>query len=1068
MDPVRPERAALPPFLLRRREFLRSVGAGALALPGVAGPFVRAAAETAATPPDHFVPLDKQLDPKWVARLFERGAPTVRRGEQRAACAMPCGGIGAGQLYVGSDGTLRTWELFNRNVFTGWGQRNYEFTIPPRVVEHGFAIALLQPDGTTRVRRLREEDVPNVEFTGQHPIATFVYPADGADAADRASFPIEVRLEVMAPFIPLDAEVSTFPVTLFRVTLANRGSAACKVVLLSWLENVAAPDSGDLFGGRRENQIVRDDRSVRLDAIVAAPDAISGASAPPERFADFDGDGWNGWRAEGNALGGGPARGAEPGQQPVTGFDGRGLVNTFHPDDRTVGTLTSPVFTIHRRFINFRIGGGSQPRTTCVELLIDDQVVASAAGKESEALAWAHFDVAAHAGRTARLRIADREQGPWGHVCVDQIEFADAPKLGPSGDLATQPDFGSLHWIALERPTSATADWNGSLEEFARVVGLDGEKDSDWDKAHVPSAATPGSGPPSWERRPNRPIGVLASTHALASGQGVTRDFALAWWSPNHARGHWYAERFGRADALVDAVLESGARWINQTRAWRDLYYGGTLPHWLLERLHAPVANLQTNVTQVWRNGRFWAWEGVGCCEGTCTHVWNYEHALARLFPSLARSTRELQDLGEGFHADGLVGYRGIDVYAADGQAGTVLKCWREHQMSSDDTFLRRNWPKIRKVVEYLLRRDADEDGLLEDAQHNTYDIEFFGANTFVGSLYLAALRAAEEMATRCAEPEFAARCRRVFESGRKKSVERLWNGEYFVQQVDLTAHPKYQYADGCLADQLFGQGWARQVGLGDLYPPELVRTALRSIWNYCWAPDVGPQTARHLPERYFARRGEAGLFLCTWPKSRHLGENGVRYRDEIWSGIEYQVAGHMIWEGMVEEGLAIVKGIDERYDGRVHNPWNEIECGDHYARALASWGCYLALLGFEYDGPRGVLGFAPRLGADDFKAGVTTAASFLELFQRREAGRQQCGVRPLDGRLVLRELRLELPDDSSRWRSAVRRGRDDFGTPPSSLPHELLVESRRAVVTFSEPLVLDFETGVRVDFERI
>src|SRR5262249_50340990 len=156
-----------------------------------------------------------------------------------------------------------------------------------------------------------------------------------------------------------------------------------------------------------------------------------------------------------------------------------------------------------------------------------------------------------------------------------------------------------------------------------------------------------------------------------------------------------------------------------------------------------------------------------GCCEGTCTHVWNYEHGLARLFPALARSTREMQDLGEAFHEDGLVGFRGNDAYAADGQVGTVLKCWREHLMSADDAFLKKSWPRIKKAMEYSLKRDANDDGLLEDNQHNTYDVEFFGANTFVGSLYLAALRAAEEMAKLMGDGEFAARCRKVFESGR-------------------------------------------------------------------------------------------------------------------------------------------------------------------------------------------------------------------------------------------------------------------------------------------------------------
>ena len=235
-----------------------------------------------------------------------------------------------------------------------------------------------------------------------------------------------------------------------------------------------------------------------------------------------------------------------------------------------------------------------------------------------------------------------------------------------------------------------------------------------------------------------------------------------------------------------------------------------------------------------------------------------------------------------------------------------------------------------------------------------------------VGSLYLAALRAGEEMARTLGEDELAARYRAVFESGRRLTAERLFNGEYFVQEVDLEKYSTFQYADGCLSDQVFGQGWAAQVGLGYLYPPEMVGKALKSIWKYNWTPDVGPQNAAHPPERWFARPGEAGLFTCTWPKSKYLAK-GVRYRDEVWTGIEYQVAGHMAFEGMVTEALALCRGVHERYHPSKHNPWNEIECGDHYARGMASYGVFLALCGFEYNGPAGHLGFAPRIAPDDF-----------------------------------------------------------------------------------------------------
>jgi hypothetical protein len=209
----------------------------------------------------------------------------------------------------------------------------------------------------------------------------------------------------------------------------------------------------------------------------------------------------------------------------------------------------------------------------------------------------------------------------------------------------------------------------------------------------------------------------------------------------------------------------------------------------------------------------------------------------------------------------------------------------------------------------------------------------------------------------------------------------------------------------------LFGQGWAHQVGLGYLYPDSTVRQALESVWKYCWAPDITPQNAAHPPERWFASKGDAGLFTCTWPRSKHLGPKSTRYRDELWTGIEYQVAGHLAWEGQVTEALAICRAIHDRYHPRRYNPWNEIECGDHYARAMASWGVLLGLAGFEYHGPKGHLGFAPRLSPDDFRCVFTGAEGWGVIAQQRSAGLQTNTVQVQWGSLRVETLAFELAD---------------------------------------------------------
>ena len=232
--------------------------------------------------------------------------------------------------------------------------------------------------------------------------------------------------------------------------------------------------------------------------------------------------------------------------------------------------------------------------------------------------------------------------------------------------------------------------------------------------------------------------------------------------------------------------------------------------------------------------------------------------------------------------------------------------------------------------------------------------------------------------------------CRKIFDSGSRRTMELLFNGEYFEQKVDLVEAPAVPVRRRLSGGPVVRPGLGATGRVGRPLPEGRgCRKTLRSIYKYNWAPDVGPQNARHAPERYFARKGEAGLFLCTWPKSKHLGRNGVRYRNEIWTGIEYQVAGHMLAEGLLEEGLSIIRGVHERYDGAKFNPFNEVECGDHYARALASWGCLLGLSGFEYDGPAGRLGFRPRMPGDQFRTFFTAAQGWGSLSQTR-VGRSQ------------------------------------------------------------------------------
>ncbi len=935
----------------------------------------------------HVIPTDKKLSASEVRRLFERGQPQTYRGKDLDTIGMPVGGIATGQLYLRGDGTLALWQIFNRHVFSGYGRDNYRTYRPDSPVDSGFAV-VVERNGRIIAKPLNQ-NFGKVEFAGEYPIGLVRY-------SDRA-FPVKVEMQAFSPFIPLNAKDSALPATLFHITAENTSRRAVQVGILGWLENAVFFDSAKAIIAQRRSRVVAErNRTLIVHTAEKAP-LPEGAAAPRRKIvlSDFEDPDYGEWKVKGEAFGKGPAKGTLPTQNPVSGFLGKGLVNTFLGGDSPHGTLTSPPFKISRKFINFLIGGGSHAGKTCINLLIDGKVVCSAASKNNEKLEPYFWNVQEFEGKTARIQIVDQFSGGWGHINIDQIELSDKPQKAPMSPLDKLPDYGSM--------VLTLAEHGDSPHNVRRLLASIG----DWAmKLHAEDNVAY----PVTERRS---AALATPTVELAPGAKRTFTFVLAWFFPNHQNGHEYANRFNSASEVAHYVLDNHKRLAGDTRKWHKTFYeDSTLPRWLLFRLHSTVCNLATGTCQWWKNGRFWAWEGVGCCAGTCTHVWNYAHAPARLFPELERRAREMQDFGEGFDSkSGLVGFRSNRAYAADGQCGTILKAYREHLMSADDAFLKCNWPRIKKALVFSIERDGNDDGLIEISQHNTYDINFEGANTFVGSLYLAALRAGEEMAKDMGDKDFAKRCRKIFDSGKRLSVERLWDGEYFIQQVDLKKFPKHQYEKGCLSDQLFGQGWAHLLGLGYIYPPQNVEKALQSVFKYNWAPNIGPYNVTHKPERWFARPGEQGLFTCTWPKSPYIAA-GVRYKNEVWTGIEYQVAGHMVWEGMLDEGLIICRGIQDRYHPAKYNPFNEVECGDHYARAFASWGVYAALAGYEYHGPKGHLGFAPRITPDNFRAAFTCAEGWGTFAQKRDSKIQREEIEVRWGRLRLKSLAFAVPEN--------------------------------------------------------
>jgi uncharacterized protein (DUF608 family) len=498
---------------------------------------------------------------------------------------------------------------------------------------------------------------------------------------------------------------------------------------------------------------------------------------------------------------------------------------------------------------------------------------------------------------------------------------------------------------------------------------------------------------------------AIAVPFSVAPGASVERQFVYAWHFPNRVAdfdrfgdavpttsgpawiGNHYATAFAGAQEVIAHFAQRQADLLDRTRRWHDAVYGSGLPAVITDVIGAQPALIRSPTTFRTADGRFYGFEGVlgestlnwngnvgGSCPLNCTHVWNYEQAVAQLFPSLERSMRETDwdvlQAPEGYlphrvllPADGPQ-LHGVTVGgparpAIDGMLGTVLKTYREVRRGAGTDWLGRYLPHARRLMDFVTSTwDVSGSGVLTGDQPVTHDISLQGPNIFVGGLWLAALRAMQEMTARSGAVAEAAEFGRRFRLASGNYDELLWNGEYYSQKSDGQS---FDFGDGCLADQLLGQWWAHQLNLGHILPADHVRTALASIVAFNFRS--GFRGFEH-GYRVFADADDAGLLICTWP---HEGRPAVpiRYADEVWTGVEYQVAAHCLFEGMTGDGLRILTGLRGRYDGSRRNPYNEIECGDHYSRAMAGFSVLDAWTGAWYDAWAGHLRIG--LGAERY-----------------------------------------------------------------------------------------------------
>ena len=599
---------------------------------------------------------------------------------------------------------------------------------------------------------------------------------------------------------------------------------------------------------------------------------------------------------------------------------------------------------------------------------------------------------------------------------------------------------------------------------------------------------------------PHNTVGVLCVQQTIPPGATVSFPFLLSWHFPNRTPewcgwdappgagkaiiGNHYATRFHDAWETVLYTAKNLERLEAQTRIFANAFRASTLPAVVKEAASANLSTLATTTCFRTADGEFHGFEGSddtrGCCFGNCTHVWNYETVTPFLFPTFARSLRR-SAFGYSMDDAGAIHFRQTlpdgkarwGFAAADGQMGQIVHAWLDWKLSGDEAWLRETWPRVKKALEFAWVPggwDSNRDGVFEGVQHNTYDVEFYGPNPMCSIYYLAALLACKEMAQAVGDPASANEYSTLYQKGRQWIDANLFNGEYYIQKVrgfrkdeiapnlrsdmgsENTESPEYQVGAGCFVDQLVGQYLADVGGMGPLVSPDHIHAALHSMYRYNLKHNLEDHEN---VARTYALNDEAALVICDYGKAERP-RIPFPYYSEAWTGLEYAVAALMISWGMVAQGIELVRNTRLRYDGEKRNPWDEAECGHHYARAMSSWSTFVALSGFLYDGASASVSAVPPLPHDNFECFWSTGTGWGTFSFRHNAGATQFTIDVLHGKLRCRSCEIAASGNAASASVGSR-----------TLSNTVTSREARAVIQFQETLILSAQDRLQIEVHR-
>ena len=598
---------------------------------------------------------------------------------------------------------------------------------------------------------------------------------------------------------------------------------------------------------------------------------------------------------------------------------------------------------------------------------------------------------------------------------------------------------GSLYLSLLSPGTSGTASFpseNALLDDFAADGAVSGPASAN---GRLPDPTTP-----DWGETVD---GALSTTRTLAPGEEVTIPVVFSWYIPTSnvrefgGEGVYYSNRWKNAAEVDQAVTGRLDDLQARTRAFHDALYDSNLPHYVLDRLTSQMAILHTPTVFWAQNGFLGGFEGYGCCTSMPTHVWQYSQLAQRLWPEIDQKW-ESQWLDNELPG-GLIPYRYIaPQLAMDGQTGVVLGAYRYWLATGDRAWLDKYWLKLAQAMEYVVANfDPDGDGMLSGEQRTTLDTTSSGTSSWLGTMYLAALHASQTMAAVEGDTVEADRFGQIYQAGRANQEQALWNGAWYVEKPDATriAIPQQSPAsvvttdtatatitsgNAVMSDMLLGQWWSTQLGLGDIYDPAHMTTAMRTLFDDNFRTDFANYDTHG--GRVFVEPQDSGLVMMTWPKHDRPSDSSM-YADEVWSGQEYAAAATMIQRGLVDDGLRVVKAVFDRYDGRLRthmalfncgagdgggDPFGDDECGKWYSRAMSVWSVLLALQGFSYDASAKTIGFAPKWQPGDHRSFFSAGDAWGTFAQQRDAdGRQTDSLAVKSGTLTLARVNLDTGD---------------------------------------------------------